>query len=109
MNLKPSSPVWLFDLDNTLHNASHAIFPAITANMNAYIARVLGGDRAPAGAVEVNAARALGMRTAWVTQYLKCADPIGMAHVPGRIFKPAWVDVKVQSVRHLPARLARLR
>jgi putative hydrolase of the HAD superfamily len=23
--------VWLFDLDNTLHNASHAIFPAIMA------------------------------------------------------------------------------
>jgi hypothetical protein len=33
--------VWLFDLDNTLHDASHAIFPAISANMNAYIARVL--------------------------------------------------------------------
>jgi FMN phosphatase YigB (HAD superfamily) len=24
--------VWLFDLDNTLHNASHAIFPAINDN-----------------------------------------------------------------------------
>jgi putative hydrolase of the HAD superfamily len=31
--------VWLFDLDNTLHNASHAIFPAIMANMNVYIAK----------------------------------------------------------------------
>jgi len=24
---------WLFDLDNTLHDASHAIFPAINRNM----------------------------------------------------------------------------
>jgi putative hydrolase of the HAD superfamily len=238
VNNKPCTPVWLFDLDNTLHNASHAIFPAITANMNAYIARVLGKDGAPAGADEVNAARtrywqrygatllglvkhhgvrsehflhethsmpelasmiraerglgqllrslpgrkilltnaphryssmvlrhmglqrhfaqhiaieamrvhrqlrpkpsrpmlrnlvrkqgvrarqcilvedtlanlrtahSLGMRTAWVTQYLKGA---GDAHRPQRLNRPAWVDVKVKSVRHLPARLSRLR
>lgn len=34
-------PVWLFDLDNTLHNASHAIFPAVNVNMNRYITKVL--------------------------------------------------------------------
>ena len=34
--------VWLFDLDNTLHDASHAIFPQITANMNAFIAEMPG-------------------------------------------------------------------
>jgi putative hydrolase of the HAD superfamily len=241
VNNKPSTPVWLFDLDNTLHNASHAIFPAITANMNAYIARVLGKDGAPAGADEVNAARtlywrrygatllglvkhhgvrsehflhethimpdlasmiraerglgqllrslpgrkilltnaphryssmvlrhmglhrhfsqhiaiesmrvhrqlrpkpsrlmlrklmrkqgvsardcilvedtlanlrtahSLGMRTAWVTQYLKGDNPFGAMHAPKRLIRPAWVDVKVKSVRHLPARLSRLR
>jgi putative hydrolase of the HAD superfamily len=43
--MKPTrNPLWLFDLDNTLHNASHAIFPAIKANMNAYIARVLARE-----------------------------------------------------------------
>lgn len=47
-----SKLVWLFDLDNTLHDASHAIFPAINRNMNAYIARLLG-----AGEEEVNAVR----------------------------------------------------
>jgi putative hydrolase of the HAD superfamily len=51
------TPTWLFDLDNTLHNASHAIFPAINANMNAYIAQVLGKDGMPADAETVNAAR----------------------------------------------------
>jgi putative hydrolase of the HAD superfamily len=48
---------WLFDLDNTLHNASHAIFPAINANMNAFIARILDEAGLPADAEAVNAAR----------------------------------------------------
>lgn len=51
------SPIWLFDLDNTLHNASHAIFPAINANMNAYMAKVLGDGGNPADPDTVNAAR----------------------------------------------------
>jgi putative hydrolase of the HAD superfamily len=54
---KSPAPVWLFDLDNTLHDASHAIFPAISANMNTYIARVLGDGVTPASAEAVNAAR----------------------------------------------------
>jgi putative hydrolase of the HAD superfamily len=241
VNIKPLAPVWLFDLDNTLHNASHAIFPAIMANMNAYIARVLGDGTTPAGIDAVNAARtlywkrygatllglvkhhgvnashflaethemadlasmiryekglgqllrrlpgrkvlltnaphrystmvlrhlgiarhfahhiavesmrvhgqlrpkpsklllrkvmrhqrvtarrcilvedtlanlrtahALGMRTVWVTQYVKVGDAVATAHPAKRLTRPGWVDVKVQSVRHLPARLARLR
>lgn len=241
MNINRNAPVWLFDLDNTLHNASHAIFPAIVANMNRYIADVLGDGVTPAGAEAVNAARTLywrrygatllglvkhhgvrpahflhqthempglramiraepglgrllrrlsgrkvlltnapqrystqvlrhlglqrcfshhiaiesmrvhgqlrpkpsklmlrallrrqhltprrcilvedtlvnlraakqlGMRTAWVTQYLGVADPVGMAHVPKTLNRPAYVDVKVKSVRHLPARLHGLR
>ena len=48
---------WLFDLDNTLHDASHAIFPAITANMNRYIARVLEAGGEDATPEAVNAAR----------------------------------------------------
>ncbi|MCU6497722.1 HAD-IA family hydrolase [Rugamonas sp. A1-17] len=235
------SPVWLFDLDNTLHNASHAIFPALMANMNVYIANVLGDGVTPAGADAVNAARtlywrrygatmlglvkhhgvqpahfldvthrfegltdmiraerglrqllrrlpgrkilltnaphrystqvlrhlglqrhfnhhisvesmtvhrqmrpkpsklllrklmrrhgltpgrcvlvedtlanlrsahALGMRTAWVTQYLKVGDAVGLAHPQKRLIRPAYVDVKVKSVRNLPARLHHLR
>jgi putative hydrolase of the HAD superfamily len=40
--LSPKRPrVWLFDLDNTLHNASHACFPGIDAGMTAYIEREL--------------------------------------------------------------------
>ena len=241
VNIKPSAPVWLFDLDNTLHNASHAIFPVIVANMNAYMARVLGDAGAPATMEQINAARtlywkrygvtllglmhhhgvdmahfldtthdipdllasirhekglgrllkrlpgrkvlltnaphrystkvmrhmgiqrhfshhiaiesmrvhgklrpkpskhllrkvmqrqgltprrcilvedtlanlrtahALGLRTVWITQYLKVADPAGAAHLQKRLNRPAWVDVQVKSVKHLPAQLSRLR
>ncbi|SFB72935.1 HAD-IA family hydrolase [Massilia yuzhufengensis] len=235
------SPVWLFDLDNTLHDASHAIFPAISANMNTYIARVLGDGATPASQDVVDAARLgywkrygatllgmirhhqvcpkdflhvthdlqelqklvraekglgallrrlpgrkilltnaptrystdvmrhlglgrhfshhvaiehmhvhrqlrpkpsslmlrrllrkhgvaarrcilvedtlanlksasrLGVRTVWVTQYLRMSDPIGKASLPRTLKRPGYVDVKVKSVRQLPARLHRLR
>jgi putative hydrolase of the HAD superfamily len=241
VNITRSSPVWLFDLDNTLHNASHAIFPSIMAGMNRYLARLLGDGITPASDEVVNAtrtmywqrygattlgvvkhhgvkaehfldathqfddlpamiraerglrqllrrlpgrkilltnaphryssqvlrhlglqrqfqhhvaveamtvhrhmrpkpsklmlhrlmrrhqltprrcilvedtlanlrsAREIGMRTAWVTQYLTIGDTAGLAHPQKRLIRPAYVDVKVKSVRNLPARLHRLR
>ncbi|MFM2088193.1 MAG: hypothetical protein RLZZ237_3062 [Pseudomonadota bacterium] len=54
-------------------------------------------------------AKKIGLRTAWVTQYLKMADPIGVARLPKALNRPAYVDVKVKSVRHLVRRLHRLR
>ena len=54
-------------------------------------------------------AKALGVRTVWVTQYLRFTDPIGRAPLPRMLKRPAWVDVKVKSVRQLPARMHRLR
>ena len=56
-NSTASSPLWLFDLDNTLHDASHAIFPSISANMNVFIARLLGDGVSPATKEQVDAAR----------------------------------------------------
>jgi putative hydrolase of the HAD superfamily len=231
----------LFDLDNTLHDASHAIFPAISANMNTYIARVLGDGVTPASREAVDAARLgywkrygatllgmirhhhvdaadflrqthdigalhelvraerglarllkrlpgrkilltnapttystgvmrhlglqrhfahhiaiedmhvhrqlrpkpsklmlrrllrkhgmaarrcilvedtlvnlkhakqLGLRTAWITQYLRMSDPIGRSPLPKMVKRPGYVDVKVKSVLQLPAQLHRLR
>lgn len=40
--------VWLFDLDNTLHNATPHIFPHINRAMTAYIREHLGVDEAEA-------------------------------------------------------------
>ncbi|MCK9258916.1 MAG: pyrimidine 5'-nucleotidase [Azoarcus sp.] len=49
-----SPPVWLFDLDNTLHNASPHIFPHINRSMTAYLERHL--------ALSTDEANALRMR-----------------------------------------------
>ncbi len=40
-----SDPVWLFDLDNTLHNASPHIFPHINRSMTAYLEQHLALSR----------------------------------------------------------------
>ena len=36
-----TSPLWIFDLDNTLHNASPHIFPHINKSMTAYLQKYL--------------------------------------------------------------------
>ncbi|MDR5730770.1 pyrimidine 5'-nucleotidase [Caballeronia sp. LZ025] len=41
---KTRGPVWLFDLDNTLHHASHQVFPAINRAMTQYIIDRVGVD-----------------------------------------------------------------
>ena len=49
--------VWLFDLDDTLHDASHAIFPAINDNMNVYIGLILAQAGLASDVASVNALR----------------------------------------------------
>lgn len=44
-------PVWLFDLDNTLHNTSHQIFKHISAGMTAAVMETLGVDEQQAHAI----------------------------------------------------------
>jgi putative hydrolase of the HAD superfamily len=47
--MKPASrTIWLFDLDNTVHNASHHVFGALNLAMTDYIERHLGVARAEA-------------------------------------------------------------
>jgi putative hydrolase of the HAD superfamily len=53
-------PVWLFDLDNTLHNASVSSFPGIDARMTAYIERELKLSRDEAGALRTHYLRRYG-------------------------------------------------
>lgn len=46
-----SRRVWLFDLDNTLHDAGPHIFPAISRAMGEYVARKVGLDETAAHAL----------------------------------------------------------
>ncbi|MDB5726872.1 MAG: pyrimidine 5-nucleotidase, partial [Noviherbaspirillum sp.] len=61
----------------------------------------------------LRSAKALGMRTAWVTQYLGRRNdlqrPAGDVPPPEMTKRPAFVDVKVKSVRQLARHLHRLR
>lgn len=51
MRLPPSRRVWIFDLDNTLHDASREIFPAMHDQINGYLKRHFGVDDAGANAM----------------------------------------------------------
>ncbi len=58
--VRPQDRVWLFDLDNTLHNASAFAFGAIDAAMTAYIERELGVDRTEANRLRAHYWRRYG-------------------------------------------------
>jgi len=46
--MSSAARIWLFDLDNTLHNATPHIFPHINRSMRQYIERHLGVDESEA-------------------------------------------------------------
>ena len=48
------SKVWIFDLDNTLHNALPHIFPHINQSMTGYVQQLLKIDEAEASALRVH-------------------------------------------------------
>ena len=48
-----TNPVWVFDLDNTLHNATPHIFPHLNRSMTEYVQRHLGLDEAAANKLRV--------------------------------------------------------
>lgn len=47
-------PVWVFDLDNTLHNASAHVFPHINRGMTAYLQKHLDLDEQAAGELRMH-------------------------------------------------------
>jgi len=49
--LPPSRRVWIFDLDNTLHDARARIFPSMHGQINAFLKRHFGVDDAGADAM----------------------------------------------------------
>jgi len=57
----------------------------------------------------LRSAKRVGLRTVWLTQYLRMVDPSGGPALPKMLKRPAFVDVKVKSLKQLPARLHRLR
>lgn len=58
--LPPSRRVWIFDLDNTLHDASVEIFPAMHHQINDYLKRHFGVDDEGASAMRTRFWRTYG-------------------------------------------------
>jgi putative hydrolase of the HAD superfamily len=58
--IQPSRRVWIFDLDNTLHDARARIFPAMHEQINAYLRRYFGVDAAGADEIRTRFWRAYG-------------------------------------------------
>jgi len=56
----PTRPNWVFDLDNTLHNASPHIFPHINRSMTAYLQRHLRLSEEDAGKLRAHYWRSYG-------------------------------------------------
>lgn len=100
-------PVWLFDLDNTLHDASHAAYGPLDVAMNAYIEQALDVEAAQAdhlrreywrryGATLLGLERHHGVRAAHFLEHthrlpdledrLSCHahDRAALARLPGR-------------------------
>ena len=53
-------PIWLFDLDNTLHDASQAVFWRLNTSMTDYIERHLGLPRDEADRLRIHYWRRYG-------------------------------------------------
>jgi putative hydrolase of the HAD superfamily len=60
MTRPANHPVWIFDLDNTLHDANVHIFPHLNHSMTAYLQRYLGLDPADANALRMQYWRRYG-------------------------------------------------
>lgn len=56
----PTTPDWIFDLDNTLHNAAPHIFPHINRSMTAYLQRHLSLSEEDAGKLRAHYWRSYG-------------------------------------------------
>jgi putative hydrolase of the HAD superfamily len=65
---------WVFDLDNTLHDASPHIFPHINRSMTAYLQAYLGLEEAAAAALRVHYWRTYGATLLGLVRH-HAADP----------------------------------
>ena len=114
MNAAPLNParshrqrVWLFDLDNTLHNASASAFKQLNASMTAYIERELGLDRPEANRLRTHYWLRYGATLLGLMRHhgVKAAHFLHHTHLLPTLEQ----DVRVHphdlaAVRHLPGR-----
>jgi putative hydrolase of the HAD superfamily len=95
--------LWLFDLDNTLHNCSHAIFPRIDVGMTRAVAQTLGVDEETASAVRTKYWKRYGATVIGMVRHhgVNADDFLRMSH-------DFDVGPLIKAETGLPAKLRRL-
>jgi putative hydrolase of the HAD superfamily len=100
----PSRRVWIFDLDNTLHDARSRIFPSMHEQINAYLRRNFGVDEAGANAMRQDFWRRYGTTLRGLMRH-HGTDPrhfLAQTHVFPEL---AGMVVRENALKHALARL----
>jgi putative hydrolase of the HAD superfamily len=96
--------LWLFDLDNTLHDASHAAFAPISAAMTRYIVEHLGFDDGDATALRQRYWKRYGATLLGLVRH----HAISAAHFLEHTHRLPGLEDRLRSSAHDRAALARL-
>jgi len=97
--------VWLFDLDNTLHDASHAAFGPLADAMAGYIAENLGVDADEAAALRQRYWRRYGATLLGLVRH----HGVEAAHFLEHTHRLPGLEERLRTSAHDRAALARLR
>lgn len=104
LRLPPSRRVWIFDLDNTLHDARPHIFPAMHEQMNAWLRGNLGVDEEGANAMRRTFWEKYGTTLAGLVRHYG-TDPRKFIMATHEFPELADLVVKENALRHALARL----
>ena len=96
--------VWLFDLDDTLHDASHAAFGPTSLAMTDYIVQHLGIDAAAAAALRTHYWRRYGATLLGLVRH----HGVGAAHFLNETHLLPGLEGRLRGSAHDRAALARL-
>jgi putative hydrolase of the HAD superfamily len=105
VRLPPRRRVWIFDLDNTLHDASAGIFPSMHAQINDYIKRHIGLDDAGANALRLQFWERYGTTLKGMMRRYG-TDPRHFLRETHRFPELADLLVRENALKHALARLA---
>jgi putative hydrolase of the HAD superfamily len=100
-------PIWLFDLDNTLHDANRAVFGHLNASMTTYIAQHLGMPRDEADRLRMHYWRRYGATLLGLERHhgIRAAHFLAQTHLlpglEGQLRMPA---ADRAALRRLPGR-----
>ncbi|MES2991604.1 MAG: pyrimidine 5'-nucleotidase [Pseudomonadota bacterium] len=102
---RPRARVWLFDLDNTLHDASHAAFGQTTLAMNEYMVGHLGMEPAEAARLRLQYWNRYGATLLGLVRH----HGVQAAHFLEATHRHPGMEDRLRTSLHDRAALARLR